>query len=101
MQSIKPNLKRNQLKKVTYKMVLVIGFSSLIACGGGSEKQPAIADGFSDIENDIKNEFGSDAYYTDLTITYKKSIGNIIGVTVTEDLSTLKIILAINTLITY
>ncbi|PHR72861.1 MAG: hypothetical protein COA67_03935 [Lutibacter sp.] len=64
--------------------------TALISCGGGTSKQPANAEGFAAIEKEIKSKFGEDAYYTDLTITYNKSIGNIIGVTVTKDPSSLK-----------
>ncbi|NRD20039.1 hypothetical protein HNV08_08260 [Winogradskyella eckloniae] len=90
MESIKPNLKPHQMKTLSFKMLFVMVCTTLMACGGSTGKQPATADGFADIESDIKSEFGSDAYFTDLTITYNKSIGNIIGVTVTDDPSTLK-----------
>jgi hypothetical protein len=62
----------------------------LISCGGNSSNQEATAAGFSEIENQIKEKFGNDAYFTDLSITYNKSIGNIIGVTVTENPETLQ-----------
>ncbi|WP_178985081.1 hypothetical protein [Winogradskyella helgolandensis] len=78
------------MKTFKHTIVLAIAIATLIACGGNSGQQPATADGFSGIESDIKSEFGNDAYYTDLTITHNKSIGNIIGVTVTEDPSSLK-----------
>ena len=78
------------MKTIKFITTALIATIILISCGGNSGKQPATADGFSDIESDIKSEFGNDAYYTDLTITYNKSIGNIIGVTVTEDPNSLK-----------
>lgn len=61
----------------------------LLSCGGGG-KQPATADGFSDIEKEIKSEFGEDAYFTDISITHNESIGNIVGITVTQDPSSLQ-----------
>lgn len=63
---------------------------TLLSCGGGTSKQPANAEGFGAIEKELKSKFGDDAYYTDLTITYNKSIGNIVGVTVTEAPESLK-----------
>ncbi|MBU2930253.1 hypothetical protein [Winogradskyella psychrotolerans] len=78
------------MKTIKYIIILVIAISTLMSCGKDSGKQPATADGFADIESEIKSEFGHEAYYTDLTITYNKSIGNIISVTVTEDPSSLK-----------
>ncbi len=64
--------------------------SLLLACGGSPSKQPANADGFASIEKELKSKFGDNAYYTDVTITYNEAIGNIIGVTVTEDPASLK-----------
>ena len=74
----------------TLKGIAILVSVILMSCGGNSGKQPATADGFLNIENEIKSEFGNDAYYTDLTITHNESIGNIIGVTVTKDPSSLK-----------
>jgi hypothetical protein len=78
------------MKRFKHTIILVIATITLICCGGNSSTQPATVEGFSNIEKEIKSEFGSDAYYTDLTITYNESIGNIIGVTVTKDPSSLK-----------
>lgn len=68
-----------------YTSVLLLFSMILVSCGGNSSNQEATAAGFSELENQIKDKFGNDAYFTDLTITYNKSIGNIIGVTVTEN----------------
>ena len=62
----------------------------LASCGNGVEKQPATAKGFGEIEAELKNEFGDDAYYTDLTIMYDESIGNSIATTVTDAPESLK-----------
>lgn len=70
--------------------MLVIAITALMSCGGNLENQPATVAGFSAIEKELKSEFGNDAYYTDLTIIYNKSIGNIIGVTVTDNPESLK-----------
>jgi len=74
------------LKTIT---IVAIAILTLSSCGGGSG-QPATTEGFSEIENELKSKFSDDAYYTDITISYNKSIGNIIGTTVTEDPASLK-----------
>jgi len=61
----------------------------LVACGG-TNKQEANAQGFGAIENILKSRFGDGANYTDLTITYNETIGNIVGVTVTDAPESLK-----------
>ncbi len=63
---------------------------TFLSCGGNTSNQTANAEGFSTIEKAIKEQFGNDAFYTDLTITYNASIGNIIGVTVTKAPESLK-----------
>ena len=55
----------------------------MISCGSVSN-QEANAEGFGAIESELKSEFGDNAFYTDLTIGYEKSVGNIINVTVTD-----------------
>lgn len=69
---------------------IIISILIFISCGGNSSNQPATATGFSNIEKDLKSEFGDDAYFTDINIVYNKSIGNIIGVTVTKDPASLQ-----------
>ena len=76
--------------KTIKAIVVLVCLAMMTSCGGSASKQSADADGFGAIEDEIKSEFSDDAYYTDLTITYNKSIGNIIGVTVTEDPTSLK-----------
>jgi len=70
--------------------VLVVAVTVLISCGGSVSKQTANKEGFGTIEKEMKSKFGEDAYYTDLTISYNSSIGNIINVTVTEKPESLK-----------
>lgn len=76
-------------KIFTFSLLLI---STLVftSCGGGSSKQEANATGFSVIESQIKDKFGEEAYYTDLSITYNESIGNIVSVTVTDNPESLK-----------
>ena len=78
------------MKKVISTILLLFSTLFLISCGGGSANQEATAEGFSNIEKDIKDEFGNDAYFTDLSILYNETIGNSISTTVTDDPETLK-----------
>ncbi len=76
-----------KLKRLNLLLVLLLHVTS---CSNSIQNQPATADGFQNIENALKDQFGKDAFYTDLTITYNQSIGNIVGVTVTEIPESLK-----------
>lgn len=62
---------------------VIISALLFIACGESS--YPHTESGFNSIEQVIQSKFGKEAYYTDISIVYNASIGNIIGVTVTED----------------
>jgi hypothetical protein len=75
-----------------FKSITLVGIMlvTLLSCGGGTSNQTADAKGFEAIEKEIKSKFGDNAYYTDLTITYMESTGNIIGLTVTEAPESLK-----------
>lgn len=76
-----------KLKCLTLLLVLLL---HVVSCSNAIQNQPATAEGFQNIENALKDQFGKDAYYTDLTVSYNKSIGNIVGVTVTENPESLK-----------
>ena len=84
MKNFGPKLKT---LSIVFVLLLVLQITS---CSSSTHNQPATAEGFQNIENAIKDTFGKDAFYTDLTITYNKSIGNIVGVTVTENPESLK-----------
>lgn len=84
MEQIKPRLINTKL------LVALLIAMTLMACGNETSKQSADAEGFEVIENELKNKFGKDAYYTDLSIMYDKSIGNMVVVTVTENPESLK-----------
>ncbi|APY07619.1 hypothetical protein BWZ20_04585 [Winogradskyella sp. J14-2] len=79
--------KRN---KMSLFLAIIVTSTLLVSCSDSISNLPATKEGFTEIENKLKSKFGDDAYYTDLTITYNKSIGNIIGVTVTENPESLK-----------
>ncbi|MBG6130353.1 hypothetical protein IWQ47_001564 [Aquimarina sp. EL_43] len=70
--------------KVLKFTVIVTVLIMLISCSGGTSKKPANAEGFEAIEKEIKSKFGENAYFTNLNIIYNESLGNSIGVTVTE-----------------
>lgn len=71
-------------------IVITLSLFSFISCGSGTSKHPANAEGFVAIEQDIKDQFGSNAYYIDLKISHDKSVGNMIGLTVTDAPESLK-----------
>jgi len=79
------------MKNIFTATLFVFSFLLLISCGSTGSGQEATAAGFSEIENQIKQRFGEKAFYTDLSISYNKSIGNIIGVTVTENPASLQL----------
>jgi hypothetical protein len=75
----------------TIKSILVLTCLAIMtSCGGGTNSHPATANGFDSIEQDLKDKFGDNAYYTDLNISYDKSVGNMISLTVTEKPESLK-----------
>ncbi|WP_430412281.1 hypothetical protein [Kordia sp.] len=77
------------MNKIT-QILIILSIFTLISCGGNSGNQPATAAGFSIIEKEIKSEFGDNAYFTDISIIYDKTIGNIVTITVTKDPNSLK-----------
>ncbi|MDC6384656.1 hypothetical protein PP180_04735 [Muricauda sp. SK9] len=71
--------------------ISLLGFMlTLFSCGGGASTQEANAKGFEAIEDVLKSKFGDEAHYTELTITYNETIGNIVGVTATKAPESLK-----------
>jgi len=77
------------MKKIKSILVSTIVITFL-SCGGGASDQPANAEGFTNLENEIKNEFGDSAYFTDIFVSHDSSIGNIVSLTVTDAPETLK-----------
>lgn len=76
------------MKKLKFTLIAVLSALTLASCGGGTEA--ANAEGFGNLEKELKDKFGEDGYYTDLTISYIESIGNVVTVTATEDPESLK-----------
>lgn len=78
------------MTKIYTSALLLFSMLLLSSCGGNSSNQEATATGFSEIENQIKEKFGNDAYYTDLSVLFIEGIGNAISVTVTGSPESLK-----------
>jgi hypothetical protein len=78
------------MTKIYTTVLLLFSIFILSSCGGNSSNQEATAAGFSEIENQIKEKFGKDAYYTDLSVLFIEGIGNSISVTVTDSPESLK-----------
>ncbi len=71
-------------------IVIVIVALSLLSCTKDVEILPANAITFGEIEKEMKSEFGENAYYTDVSISYHKTAGNIVTATVTNTPKSLK-----------
>ena len=65
------------MKVLKFTIVVTI-IATLVSCEKSVDKQSADKKGFIAIEKELKNQFGDEAYYTDLTITHNQSIGGII-----------------------
>jgi hypothetical protein len=84
-------MKLTYLKQNYTQLILIALTLTLVcSCGSGTSKQSANTEGFTNIEQELNSKFGKNAYYTDLSISYDASIGNMISVTVTEDPESLK-----------
>jgi len=83
------DLKIKTMRVLKFTVAIIWTFL-LISCGGSITQQPANSIGFGEIEKEIKSKFGENAYFTDLTIAYDKSIGNIISTTTTRAPQSLK-----------
>lgn len=70
--------------------ILLATVSVMLSCGQSTSKQTANKEGFTAIENELKNKFGQKAYYTNLSVAHNATIGNTINVTVTKDPASLK-----------
>ena len=73
------------LKRITVMLCIV-----LISCQDKEIKPLHNTSDFTTLENDLKNKFGNQAYYTDLTISYHKEKGNKIVISVSENPENLK-----------
>lgn len=60
----------------------VLLLTTLVSCGGAGTNG---SEGFTTVESDLRDQFGDQAYYIELTITHNDAIGNIISTTVTKD----------------
>jgi len=70
--------------KILKLSIAIAAIITVISCGSSSNDQAANKEGFTSIENEIKDKFGVDAYYTDLKIINIQPIGNVVSTTVTE-----------------
>lgn len=82
--------KTSKLYRIGLFFAFFIIMKLMFSCSDSTSNHSATKDGFTQIEKELNSKFGENAYYTDLSITYSESIGNIIGVTVTKDPESLK-----------
>ncbi|WP_299336675.1 hypothetical protein [uncultured Psychroserpens sp.] len=81
--------KTPKLPNVAFLFIMLVSIK-LVSCSDSTSNQPANAEGFTVMENELKNKFGDNAYYTDLKILYIKGLGNTISTTVTQEPESLK-----------
>lgn len=77
-----------KMKKIKFALIAILSALTLASCGGGTVASNA--EGFGSLEKELKDKFGEDGYYTNLTISNIESIGNVVTVTATEDPESLK-----------
>jgi len=70
------------MKKLQF--ALFIGLGLLLGSCSGAKNAEANAEGFGQIEKEMKSKFGDNAYYTQINISYDKRMGNMISTTVTD-----------------
>ncbi len=68
----------------TILKTVVVAFALIVTSCGNITKQPATAEGLGAMEEEIKSNFGDDAYFTEITIANAKPIGNTISLIVTD-----------------
>ncbi|MHA7058802.1 hypothetical protein ACWGOQ_0016375 [Aquimarina sp. M1] len=78
------------MKPIKNVVLIILTILWLTSCGRETSSHPTTIDGFSAIEQDLKDKFGNDAYYTDLNISHTKDDGIMISLTVTENPASLK-----------
>jgi hypothetical protein len=78
------------MKTLQVIIVFTIASMTVLSCGSGTSNQPANAEGFTAIEAELKNEFGDNAYYTDILISHDDRMGNIVSLTATKAPESLK-----------
>jgi hypothetical protein len=76
------------MKKKSYRWALL--FAAVLTMASCAKNFTQDAAGFEEIQNELKSKFGENAYYTNLTVTYNKTVGTIILVTETSDPASLK-----------
>lgn len=83
------NLKLMHMKKTILitSFILVIGVLLFTSC---TKKFSQDANGYVEIQKEIMAKFGNDAYFTNISVTYDKNVGDVIFVTVTDDPESMK-----------
>lgn len=75
--------------KILKITVLAMVMATFMSCGGSSTKA-VNAEGFGALEKELKDKFGDDAHYTDLSVGYIDQIGMWVNTTVTDKPESLK-----------
>jgi citrate lyase gamma subunit len=75
-------------KSLSYQLAFLFAALLMTSCAKNFTQDAA---GFEEIQNELKSKFGENAYYTNFTVTYDKTVGTIILVTETSDPESLKL----------
>lgn len=74
-------MKTQTLRLFLFTAIAALG---LVSCGNGGRSFET-ADGVQDIANDLDKQFGKDASYTNVLMSYHKSLGTSVSATGTKD----------------
>lgn len=73
------------MKRLLLIILFIFSVTNVTSCKKGIHKQPTNSKGFEEIEKEIKEKFGNNPYFTELSISYSKKTGNRINLTVTKN----------------
>lgn len=75
------------MKILKFAAIIITGF--MLSCSRSNSTDVSL-EGFQKLEENLNDQFGKEAYYTELSITPIETLGNIVTTTVTKDPSSLK-----------
>ncbi|NII24342.1 hypothetical protein HB364_04600 [Pseudoflavitalea sp. X16] len=80
------------MKKHTLSLLLAICMMVFYSCSSGGGKAFETTEGMADITGQLDDEFGKDASYTSVILSYHKDIGTMVSATGTKDPASKKLI---------
>lgn len=80
------------MKKHTFSLVLAACMLVFYSCNSGGGKAFETTEGMADIVEQLNDQFGKDASYTSVILSYHKDIGTMVSATGTKDPASKKLI---------